>query len=164
MNSLYDIAAEYREIAEKLNDSDFDEQTIADTLEGMSGDLVQKCTNVGFFIRNMEAESEAMKAAEESIAKRRATRDSKIKRMKDYLLNAMISTGKTKIESPWFVLSVRNNQESVVVDADSQIPEGFMRMIPAKYEPDKVLIKKAIQSGIEVEGCHLARSQSLQIK
>ena len=39
MTSLYDIAAEYRQTADKLADLDLDEQTISDTLEGMSGAL-----------------------------------------------------------------------------------------------------------------------------
>lgn len=37
MTALYLIAAEYRNAAEQLANLDLDPQTVADTLEGMSG-------------------------------------------------------------------------------------------------------------------------------
>ena len=39
MTALYELAAEYRADAEKLADMDLDEQTLADTLEGLGGEL-----------------------------------------------------------------------------------------------------------------------------
>ena len=164
MSNLFEIAAEYRALAEKLHDTDLDEQTIEDTLEGASGDLAEKLTNIGFVVRNIEAEIDAMKQAEESIAKRRKAKENRIARLKSYALANMIATGKTKIESPWFVMGIRNNPESVVIDAEGQIPEDYLREIPARYEVDKALVRKAIQDGFPVPGCHLTRTQSLSIK
>ena len=39
MTQLYIIAQEYKDAADKLADLDLDAQTIADTLEGLAGDL-----------------------------------------------------------------------------------------------------------------------------
>ena len=163
-NSLYSIAAEYAALAEKLHDTDLDEQTISDTLDGASGELETKWTNVGFVIKNIEAEAKQIKEAEEAMYLRRKAKENRVARLKDYLLANMLVTGMKKVESPYFVISVRDNPESVVIDAESQIPEDYMREIPATYSPDKTLIKKAIQDGYEVPGCHLTRTQSLQIK
>lgn len=164
MSTLFEVAANYRALAEKLHDTDLDDKTIEDTLESESGDLVEKLTNVGFVIRNIDAEVAAMKDAEEKISARRKSKENRIARLKAYALANMLATGKTKIESPYFVMGLRNNPESVVIDAESQIPADYMREIPASYSPDKTLIKKAIQDGYEVPGCHLTRTQSLQIK
>ena len=164
MSTLFEVAANYRALAEKLHDTDLDDKTIEDTLESESGDLVEKLTNVGFVIRNIDAEVFAMKDAEEKIAARRKSKENRIARLKAYALANMLATGKTKIESPYFVMGLRNNPESVVIDAESQIPADYMREIPASYSPDRILIKKAIQDGYEVPGCHLTRTQSLQIK
>ena len=164
MSTLFEVAANYRALAEKLHDTDLDDKTIEDTLESESGDLVEKLTNVGFVIRNIDAEVAAMKDAEEKIAACRKSKENRIARLKAYALANMLATGKTKIESPYFVMGLRNNPESVVIDAESQIPADYMREIPASYSPDKTLIKKAIQDGYEVPGCHLTRTQSLQIK
>ena len=164
MSTLFEVAANYRALAEKLHDTDLDDKTIEDTLESESGDLVEKLTNVGFVIRNIDAEVAAMKDAEDKIAARRKSKENRIARLKAYALANMLATGKTKIESPYFVMGLRNNPESVVIDAESQIPADYMREVPATYSPDKTLIKKAIQDGFDVPGCHLTRTQSLQIK
>ena len=164
MTSLFNLAAEYKAVSDKLHDSDLDETTIADTLEGMAGELEVKATNVGFVIRNLDSMAEQIKQAEESMAKRRKALENRSNWLKSYLLQNMLATGKTKIESPYFVISVRNNPESVVIDAESQIPDDYMREIPATFEPNKQAIKQAIQDGFTVPGVHLARTQSLQIK
>ena len=164
MTSLYDIAAEYRAVAQKLEESEFDDQTIADTLDAMSGDLIKKCTNAGFFIRNLEAEVDAIKNAEAAMAHRRKSKEAKAEAIKSYLFGAMQGTGKTKFESPWFCLSIENNPPSVVIDAEGQIPEEYMREIPARFEPNKLLIKKVIAEGFQVPGAHVVSTQSLRIK
>ena len=164
MNTLFNLAAEYKAASDKLHDSDLDEQTIADTLEGMAGELEAKATNVGFVIRNLDSMAEQIKQAEEGMTKRRKAIENRSKWLKSYLLQNMLATGKSKIESPYFVISVRNNAESVVIDAESQLPDDYMREIPATYEPNKQAMKQAIQDGFTVPGAHLARTQSLQIK
>mgnify|MGYP000644483399 CR=1 FL=1 len=130
MSILFEVAANYRALAEKLHDTDLDDKTIEDTLESESGDLVEKLTNVGFVIRNIDAEVSAMKDAEEKIAARRKSKENRIARLKAYALANMLATGKTKIESPYFVMGLRNNPESVVIAADAVIPAEFMREPP----------------------------------
>jgi hypothetical protein len=162
--SLYQVTAEYLEASEKLHDSELDEQTVLDTLEGMSGAVEAKATNVGFVIRNLDGLAAQIKQAEDDMAKRRKSIENHAARLRAYLLANMQTANIQKIESPYFVLSIRNNPESVVIDADSQIPDEFIREVPATYVADKVAIKKAIQDGQEVPGCHLTRTQSLSIK
>lgn len=164
MSNLFEIATAYRALADKLHDTDLPDEVIEDTLEAESGDLVEKLTNIGFVIRNIDAEVAAMKDAEEKISARRKSKENRIARLKAYALANMLATGKTKIESPYFVMGLRNNPESVVIDAESQIPADYMREIPASYSPDKAAIKAAIKSGIQVPGVHLSTSQRLDIK
>jgi hypothetical protein len=68
--SLFNIAAEYREAVNKLSDLNLDEQTIADTLEGLGGDLQVKATNVAMFARDLEATAASIKDAEAQMAAR----------------------------------------------------------------------------------------------
>ena len=63
MSALYELAAEYREAAHRLADTDLDEQTIADTLDGMAGELEQKAIAVAMVIRNIKAEEDAIQQA-----------------------------------------------------------------------------------------------------
>ena len=162
--NLYELCSEYKDAEKTLSDCSLPEEVIADTLEGLKYPLEEKCKAVAMVIRNMEADAKAIKDAADSMLARAKAAENRAKHLKGYLQSAMEATGITKIESPYFVISLRNNPESVVIDAESQIPADYMREVPATYSPDKTLIKKAIQDGYEVPGCHLTRTQSLQIK
>ena len=164
MTALYLLTQEFREAAEKLADAELPDEVIADTLESLQFPIEEKAKNVAMVIRNIEASAKAIKEAADAMILRAKSEENRAKNLKGYLQSAMEATGITKIESPYFVISLRNNPESVVIDAESQIPADYMREIPASYSPDKTLIKKAIQDGYEVPGCHLTRTQSLQIK
>lgn len=162
--ALYQLAGEYREAADRLHDLDLDEQTIADTLEGLAGALEAKATNVAFVVRNLEALAEQIKVAEGEMTKRRKAIENRAERIRSYLQMNMERCGISKIESPYFVLSIRSNPESVDVIDEAAIPADYLREIPARYEPDQKLIKQSIKDGFEVPGCALKRTQSLQIK
>lgn len=164
MTALYLLTQEFREAAEKLADAELPDEVIADTLESLQFPIEEKAKNVAMVIRNIEASAKAIKEAADAMILRAKSEENRAKHLKGYLQSAMEATGITKIESPYFVISLRNNPESVVIDAESQIPADYMREIPASYSPDKTLIKKAIQDGFTVPGCHLTRTQSLQIK
>lgn len=69
--TLYQIADQYLQDMQLLQDRDLDDQTFADTLESLSGDLEVKAQNVAMFIRNLEASAEAIKQAELQMAERR---------------------------------------------------------------------------------------------
>ena len=164
MTALYLLTQEFREAAEKLADAELPDEVIADTLESLQFPIEEKAKNVAMVIRNIEASAKAIKEAADAMILRAKSEENRAKHLKGYLQSAMEATGISKIECPYFVISIRNNPESVVIDAESQIPEDYMREIPATYSPDRILIKKAIQDGYEVPGCHLTRTQSLQIK
>ncbi|MFE8033814.1 siphovirus Gp157 family protein [Thiohalocapsa marina] len=163
--TLFEVAAEYRDMAERLADLDLDDQTIADTLEAEGGALVAKGTNVAFVVRNLEASAEAIKAAEQQMSARRKAIEARSKRLRDYLLDAMQLAGVSKIESPHFVLSVRANPPSVNVFDAAQVPADFMRQPePPPAEPDKKRIAEALKAGQDVPGCALSRSHRIEIK
>lgn len=164
--ALYELAGEYRAAAEQLADLDLPPEVVADTLEGLAGDLEQKATNVALFARNLEATAAAIKQAEADMAARRKAIENRAASIRDYLLRNMMACGIQKIESPWFDLAVRQNPASVVVDDIEQIPAEFMRQPePPPPAPDKKAIKDAIEKeGREVAGCHLDFGHRLEIK
>lgn len=164
MTALYEIANEYRAISDRLHDLDLDEETIADTLESLSGELTEKSTNVAKFVRNLEAMAAQIKEAEAQMAARRKSIEKRAENIRKYLHTNMEKAGITKIECPWFVVSLRTNPASVQIDDEAEIPDEYMREIPAKYEPNKVAIKSSLQEGIAVPGCHLERTTRLEIK
>ncbi len=163
--SLYIIASEYQAAASKLMELDLDEQTIADTLEGLSGELEQKATNVAMFVRNLEATAAQIKDAEKQMAERRKAIEAKADSIRQYLKANMQRTGITKIECPYFAISLKKNPPSVVIDDLSSIPAEYMvTPPPPPPAPDKALIKSAIQSGKDVAGAHIEQGERVEIK
>ncbi len=165
MASLYELSNEYQLAQIKLIESDYDLQTIKDTLEGLSGDLQAKSINVAMFIRNLEVTVDAIKQAEKDMAERRKTIEYKIEAMKLHLKQSMVRCGITKIESPYFALTIKKNPPSVVIDDAGAIPNEFYVFPdpPAPY-PDKKAIGEQLKSGNVVNGAHLEQMERLEIK
>jgi len=163
--TLYEIAAQYRDMATKLADLDLDEQTVADTLEAEGGALVEKGQNVAFVVRNLEASAEAIKGAEAAMAARRKAIENRAARIRAYLLDGMRVAGVQKIDSPYFAIAIRKNPPSVDVFDSAQVPADYMKEpTPPPPAPDKKLIAQALKDGFDVPGCRLLQSERVEIK
>jgi hypothetical protein len=164
MTSLYELSNEYLSIQNKLIEAEFDEQTIADTLEGMSGELEVKAENVGKFILNLEAQAVAIKDAEKRMAERRKAIEAKSEQIRKYLKDNMERCGITKIESPYFALTIKKNPSSVVIDDAGGIPSNLYVYPEVVPYPDKKAIAELLKAGEEVNGAHLENATRLEIK
>lgn len=165
MTALYELAREYRDAAETLADLDLDEQTLADTLEGMSGELEVKAQNVIMFTRNLESTAAAIKEAEAQMAARRKALENRAAGLRRYVLENMQFAGVQKIECPWFTLSVRDNPAAVEIFEPGLIPAEYMTQpAPPPPAPNKTAIKAAINAGTEVPGAKLTNGTRLEIK
>ena len=165
MTALYQLAAEYRDAAERMADLDLPAEVIADTLEGLAGDIEAKATNTAQMVRNLEALCDQIKAAEKAMAERRKALEARAEWLRSYLLANLIAAGISKVESPWFSLTVRQNPPSVALDDVSLIPTDYWRALPPPPPAiDKTGIREAIEAGQDVPGARVVRGQRLEIK
>jgi hypothetical protein len=165
MSALYLLAGEYRAAADKLADMDLDPQTLADTLESLTGDLEVKAVNVGMLVRNMEATAAAIKEAEAGMAARRKAIENRADGIRRYILSCMQGAGVNKLETAHLALSIRANPPAVDVFDAAQVPAAFMRVPdPPPPVPDKTAIKDALKRGEDVPGARLMQGQRLEIK
>lgn len=162
--SLYHMTADYTAALAGLQELDIDEQTLADTLEGLTGELTIKAANVAAFALNLEAEAEAAKAAEERIQKRRKALESRAKQLREYLLNNMQRAGISEIAAidQSFRARIMAGRESVQIDDEASLPRDYI-LEKVTHEPDKALIAKAIKDGYAVPGAQLVRKPTLKI-
>ena len=164
MSALFELAAEYREAHERMEASGFDAQTIADTLDGIVCDLEEKAIAVAKFARNLEAESSAIYDAMNTMLARAESAKRKADCLRQYLMNSMVAAGVRKVSCPFFVVSVRENPASVVIDDALSIPAQFMVQPEAPPpRPDKRAIAEAIKSK-PVPWAHLQKSTRLDIR
>ena len=148
-----------------MEESDLDEQTIKDTLEGMQFPVEEKAKNVALFVRNIEATVDSIKDAEKRMAQRRKLLENKIVSINDYLKSNMEACGITKIESPYLTLTIKKNPPSVQIERDDLIPAQYMKQPePPPPSPDKKAIGEALKAGEIVPGCSLKTGTRLEIK
>lgn len=87
--------------------------------------------------------------------------------LRGYLASHMAACGITRIadERGLFSASLAIGRDELVDVFDAeQLPDDYLREIPAKYEPDKALLRKAIHDGRCVPGARLIRKDRLTIK
>ena len=163
---LYDMADTYLDALERLPESGLDDQTIADTMEGLEGALVQKAQNVVAYCLNLEAEANAIEEAAAKLKKRADVLQARRDSLRGYLHTHMLRAGITEIKAldGTFRARIRDNPESVEVIAPEFIPEEYMRVIPEQKAPDKNLIKDAVKRGETIPGVMIHRGTRLEIK
>lgn len=161
--TLYELVDEYRSASERMMDLEFDEATITDTLEGLSGDLTTKMNNIAQMTRNFDSAVDAIKEAEKKMKQRRDSISKRAEWLHFYLKSNMERAGIKKIESPFFTISIRDNPPSVDIFDHTILPDEYQRIETVKT-PDKTMIKDSIKSGKEVPGAKLSHSTRLDIR
>jgi phage host-nuclease inhibitor protein Gam len=163
MTALYDLAGQYRQLAERLANLDLDAETVADTIEasGLTDEINAKAQGVLLVAKQAEqylpyidaeiARLRALKARHERIAAG----------LRDYLKHNMQQAGIERIECPLFQISIRSNPPAVEVFDEAQVPKELLRV---KYEVDKTAIKAELKAGREVAGCRLVNGTRLEVK
>jgi hypothetical protein len=163
--TLYEIAAEFRQMVDSLMDTQDDAQAIADTIEAESYPLEVKAQNVAYAIKTLQANADAIKGAEDAMAARRRAMENRAANIREYLLSCMTLAGVQKIECPHFVIKIAANPPSVVIDDERQIPPAFMKQPdPPPPQPDKKAIAEVLKIGHDVPGARLVRSKRVDIR
>lgn len=163
--SLFTLAGEYIEAAEKLAEMDLPPDVVKDTLEGLKGTLEVKAENVAIIMRNFEATAEAGKVAMAQLSARVKLIEARAERLRSYLKEQMEATKITKIECAMFALSIKSNPGKLSITAPDLIPDEYKRMpdVPLPV-PDANKIKEAIKAGGVVPGCAIEKSTRLEVK
>jgi hypothetical protein len=148
---LYKLTEEYAQAMAAMSDDGVDDQTIADTLEGLQGAIEDKALAVAAYLQNIKAESVAMKEAEGRIATRRKAIDNKVARMEDYLRVEMTKANLPKLTTPEFSVTVGKPGKSVDI-IDVELIDDEYLTTKVTIMADKKAIKKALDAGQEVKG------------
>ena len=169
MTALFKISEQHSQaltIIEQMFDDECPESELDEALgllDNIESSFNDKAVNVAMYIRNQEAEADAIDEAVKAMTARSRSLKAKAGRMKQYLLDEMKVTQTTQIRCPFFSVSVRQNPPSVKVTMGAVLPDALL--LPAKpRDPDKKAIKSLREDGVTVEGCTLERGESLVIK
>ncbi len=161
MKSLYELSLEMIEIIEQAeqeainNDGEISE-VLASAIEWKSSTYEGKIENTIKYIKNLEAEAEALKAEKARIAHRQKVAENKAERLKKYL-------GDCNAVGFSCVAGEVKSRTSKVVEVLPlvDLADEYLRY---KSEPNKSVIKKALEDGIEIDGARLIDSVKVSVK
>jgi hypothetical protein len=165
--SLFVLADQYRQLT-TLDDPDLPEEVIRDTLEALSGDLQDKAVNVAKFMRNLEVFADDIDEAAKAMKERAERVRKRSDQLRAYLLSNMQACEISKIECPYFTLTVKKNPPAVTVFDEAEVPEVFKAYPPPEPPPEQRIDKKAVaaalKAGWSVPGCRLDQGVRLEVK
>ena len=167
--SLYQITNELQsliDLAEKCADDAEMSHAVEEHMAAIDEALEAKAESYACLIRTLEARSEARKQEAARMTALSKTDNALAERLKFYLRESMVRTGRTKINTDKFRLSVVNNggKIPIVITDEEAISEEFKKT-EFVQTLDKDLIRLHLEQGATVSGAKLGeRGQRLDIK
>ena len=157
MRSLYDIDNDI------LNciDEETGEIINIEALDALNMERNAKIEGVVCWIKDLKAESEALKAEKQALADRQKSAENKAESLKKWLAFALNGQ---KFSSPKAVVSFRKSQSVEITDINALAMENDDLIIYQEPKPDKTAIKKAIKDGRTVNGAELVENVNVIIK
>ncbi len=159
MATLYELTGQYQQLLEMIQNDEFDEWTLKDTLEGLDGEIEIKADGYAKVIKELEGNVDTLKNEIDRLSRKKSSYENNIKIMKESLENTMKITGKTKFKTELFSFNIQNNPPRLVIDKD--VPEQFL--IPQPPRVDNARIKDLLKQQ-ELDFAHLEVGQSLRIR
>lgn len=161
MATLYELTAEFQEFLQYASENEFDEESIETTKEMLMADIENKADGYGMVIRELEGQTETLKAEIDRLSKRKTVIDNNIKNMKNSLEMAMRALNQPKIKTTLFTFAIQKNPPSLVIPDANLVPEQFL------IEQDPKIDTKAIKELLktqELDFAYLESKESLRIK
>jgi hypothetical protein len=160
----FELAAQYRQLAELLAERHDDEQLIADTLESISAPLDEHLENLAKMVRNIEAADNGVQKTIAGLGARHAALQRAAERGRKLILDLMQAAGRERATTALFSLALKKNPPSVIIDREAELPQMyFIHHEAPPPTPDKKAIAAALKAGTPVPGARTEQGVRLEI-
>ena len=160
MGTLYEIATELETLYDMSTDPECDPQALADTIEGVMGELELKASSCVYVIKQLEMEQEKAEAVSKEFSDKAKVRANSLKRIKEAIMLTMDRLGLKELEAGDYTIKIQKNggKEPLVLDHPEEVPDNLTKVT---IEPDKDKIREFLKDNeaswahIEPRGRHL---------
>lgn len=160
----FELAVQYRQLAELLAEQHDDPQLIADTLESISEPFDEQLEDLAKMVRNIEAAEQGVQQTLASLEARQAGLQRAAERGRKLILELMQAAHRDRAATALFSLAIKKNPPFVVIDCESELPPAYLiRHAPPPPTPDKKAIAAALKAGTPVPGAHSEQGVRLEI-
>lgn len=133
-----------------------------DAFAGLQMEREAKVESMALWVKNLNAEADAIKAEKDNLADREKSLRNKIERLRNYL--SEILQGE-KFSSPKVAISYRKSTAVEIADEAEFISRGPKEyLIPQPPKIDKKAISEILKAGKEIPGASLVERNNIQIK
>lgn len=162
--TLYNAASAVRELLDQI---DPETGELPEGFEQARALVATKAQACAAFILENDAQAAMVEAHAKSLMDRVKTARKRSDWLRQYLQSHMTACGVLSIKSDdgtFSAVLAQGRDKSVEIFDAAQLPDDYLREIPARTEPDKALITQAIKDGFEVPGARLVAKDRLTIK
>lgn len=155
------------QVRELLDQIDPETGELPEGYEDARAIVVSKAVAVTAYLLESDRSIESVKSYIKDLNAKVKAEERRQEWLRRYLQEHMAAAGISEISDERGVFKATlavGRDESVEVFDEAQLPDDYLREIPAKHEPDKTLIKRAIKDGYEVPGARLVKRDRLTIK
>lgn len=168
MSTLYELKEEFKMLLDMMEDDSIDEEMIQNSLEGIECEIEIKAEGYAKILKELEGQAEAVRKEISRLDDKYGKIVANMDRLKTNLKNAMNETGKKKIQTDLFTISVCKNggKTPLIIDGVdiNEVPEKYKEMQKIeKLNTDA--IREDLEKGIDVGFARFGeRRESLRIK
>lgn len=161
---LYEISREYEDILTELYDDEGEvNQQALMKLEENELAMEKKAIAIASFIKNMDAEREAIDSAKKAMSERERRYKKRIDELEGYLLSNMERRGVNLITCAYFDIKLKKCPVSVDIHDEKLLPEEYKR-VKTEVLPDKIKMKEEMLVGVLIPGASLKHNLRLEIR
>lgn len=159
--NLFELTENYVKFFTMLEEAD----EITEELEEMANNLniaiEEKSDNYVKMIKNLDADVEAYKNQEKIFNKKRKTAENKISWLKKNLQASMEQTGRKKVKTELFTISIQKNTPALDITSEDNIGDEYYKVERTLNKKD---LLKDIKEGLIIDGVGIKQTESLRIR
>ena len=166
---LYELAAEYQNFLDAVEDGLIPEEALIDTLDSITTAIEDKADNIASMLKSMAADIIAIRNEENALAERRNSIEKRYKSIEGYLSTTLLNSGLKKVETARNKITFRKS-DGVVFDDEKRFIEWAMHngrddLLTFKDPSvNRTIIKKYLKDGQEIAGARIENRENIQIK
>ena len=160
--SLNSHAEGLTELLKRVEDGELTKEIVADTIEALQGEIGQKCDIIADTITCMNSDVKALDDEIKRLQDRRDMLKKGVQSLREGTQSVLESLDQQKIKTLRHTFTVSNVGGKQALELTGEVPAECSIV---KLEPDKEKIRKALESGEELDFAQLKpRAKTLKIK
>lgn len=159
--TLYEMSEAAMQLYNLLEAGEIDEAILNDTLESIGAS--EKLEDYVHVLKSFEAEISMIDTEMSRLKENKRILANRSEYMKQKIIEFMQVTNQKSANAGTFKIRLNESKSCEITD-ESLIPREYMREIPAKYEPDKREMLKALKNGEAISGATLKTNYSVTAK